>query len=117
MIKKITNKRLSRFISSNLLKISTVKCILLSMLFLSATTICNATSTYAQSVLLSLQMENKPMQQVLQEIENNSEFKFFYNTKQINLSQKVSINVSETDVFAILDQIFANTNIGYKVLD
>lgn len=117
MIKKITNKRFSRFILPNLLKISTVKYVLLTMLFLSATTICNATSTYAQSVLLSLQMENKPMQQVLQEIENNSEFKFFYNTKQINLSQKVSVNVSETDVFAILDQIFANTNIGYKVLD
>lgn len=94
-----------------------IKGVLAAGLLLFATAVCHASATYAQSALISLYMENKPMQQVLQEIEKNSEFKFFYNNKQINLSHKVSVNASAEDVFSILDQLFKNTDIGYKILD
>lgn len=117
MTKKITRKRIKNFRVPNLLQKNKIKGISIVLLFLFITGFCNATSTYSQTVLISLHIENKPMQQVLQEIEKNSEFKFFYNTSQVNLSRKVSVNMSEKDVFTILNQIFNNTDIVYKVLD
>lgn len=117
MTKKITNKRFRDIVFLNLLKINIVRRLLAAILFLLATGICNASVAYAQGASISLHMENKPIQQVLQEIEKNSEFKFFYNNKQINLSHKVSVDVSEKDVFTILDQVLRNTDIGYKILD
>ncbi|MDD4514339.1 TonB-dependent receptor [Massilibacteroides sp.] len=117
MTKKNTNKRLRIITFLNLLKISAIRGLFIAVIFLLTTGICSATTAYAQTALVSLHIENKPMQQVLQEIEKNSDFKFFYNNKQINLSREVSISASEKDVFVILDQIFNNTDIAYKVLD
>lgn len=117
MTKKNTNKGFETIVFLNLLKGGAVKYAIILVLLLSVAGIGNATSTYAQTVLISLHIENKPMQQVLQEIEKKTEFSFFYNNKQINLSRKISVDVSDKDVFALLDQLFVDTDISYDVLD
>ncbi|MDD4114455.1 MAG: TonB-dependent receptor [Massilibacteroides sp.] len=117
MTKKNKNKKLRHLVFLNILKINIVRSFLLCLSLLLTIGVCNATSAYAQSTLLSLHIENKPIQDVLQEIEHNSEFTFFYDNTQINLSKEVSVNVAEKSVFTILDQLFTNTDIGYKVLE
>ena len=76
-----------------------------------------ASSSYAQFTLLSLDMTNKQVSEVLDEIERLSEFRFFYNSKLVYTDRKVTVIAQETNVYDILNQLFASTNIGYKVID
>lgn len=66
---------------------------------------------------LTIQMRNKTIQSVLDEIESRSEFSFFYDTKHINTSQIVNGESSGKDIFSILNNVFEGTNITYKVMD
>lgn len=76
-----------------------------------------ATESYSQSATLSLNVTNKTVQDVLDEIEKQSEFHFFYNNKQVNTTRIVSINSKKKNVFNVLEQLFNGTDISYKVLD
>jgi len=76
-----------------------------------------AAHSYAQTASLSLNLKNTAIVEVLEEIEEQSEFNFFYNSKLINGERMVSVNVKKKDVFAVLDQIFKDTDVSYKVID
>ena len=76
-----------------------------------------ASESYSQSATLTLNVNNKTVQEVLDEIEKQSEFHFFYNNKQVNTNRVVSIKSKKKDVFNVLEQLFNGTDISYKVLD
>ena len=76
-----------------------------------------ASHSYAQKTVLSLDMKNTTVSEVLDEIERQSEFRFYYNSKLVDTKRKVSVNAKQEDVFAVLNQIFSTSNIGYKVVD
>ena len=87
------------------------------ILFFLSVNVALASNTYAQNTVLSLDMSNKQVSEVLDEIERLSEFRFYYNSKLVDTNRKVTVNVRQSDVFVILNQLFASTNIGYKVVD
>lgn len=72
-------------------------------------------SLYSQNVKLSLELKNCTVKEVLQRIEAQSEFRFFFNEKFIDLNRKVSVSSKDKDVEQILDEVFSKTNISYKV--
>lgn len=76
-----------------------------------------ATESYSQSTFLTLDVNNKTVQDVLDEIENQSEYHFFYNNKQVNTERIVSLKSKKRNIFNVLDQLFSDTDISYKVLD
>lgn len=76
-----------------------------------------ATNSYAQKTTVNLKMQNQTVQTVLYEIENQSEFSFFFNTRHVDLNRKVSIDANKSDIFKVLDNIFAGTNVRYSVVD
>lgn len=76
-----------------------------------------ATESYSQSTFLDINAKNKTVQDVLDEIEKQSEYHFFYNNKQVNTSRIVTVKSSKKTVFNILDQLFSETDISYKVLE
>lgn len=76
-----------------------------------------ASQSYAQNATLSMNMINRTVLDVLDAIEKQSDFQFFYNSKIVNVHRKVSMNVKNKDVFTILELLFENTNIDYKVVD
>lgn len=86
------------------------------MLFLSVG-LLRATGTYGQITSLTLEARNETVQQVLDKIEAQSEFSFFYNNKQVNVDRLVSINTKNQNVFSILNKLFDGTDVTYKVLD
>ncbi len=88
-----------------------------AILLVAALAVVNAANTYSQTITLSVEANNQAIQTVLDHIESQSEFKFFYNTKQVNTNKLVSIRASKKSVFEILDELFKNTNIKYEVLD
>ena len=71
-----------------------------------------ATESYSQSTLLDINAKNKTVQDVLDEIEKQSEYHFFYNNKQVNTSRIVTVKSSKGTVFNILDQLFSGTDIS-----
>lgn len=88
-----------------------------ALLLVATLTIVNAANTYSQTTSLSVEAKNQTIQTVLDHIESQSEFKFFYNTKQVNTNKLVSIRASQKNVFEVLDDLFRNTDIKYEVLD
>lgn len=66
-----------------------------------------ASDSYSQNVLLNIDVNNKSVQEVLDEIEKQSDFHFFYNNKQVNTSRIVSIKSKQKNVFNVLEQLFS----------
>jgi TonB-linked SusC/RagA family outer membrane protein len=73
-------------------------------------------SVYSQHSKLSLELNNCTVKEALQKIEEQSEFRFFYNEKFIDLNRRVSVKTENEKVENILDEIFASTRISYKVM-
>lgn len=76
-----------------------------------------ATNTYAQNVVLDLKVNNQTIETVLKIIESRTDYAFFYNSQQVNVRKRVSINVSKQNIFRILDEIFKGSDVVYSVLD
>jgi len=74
-----------------------------------------ALENYAQSKKIDLKISEQSISEVLQKIENQSEFYFFYNNKTVSLDQKVSIDVKDKSITELLDVLFKNTNVEYTI--
>ena len=84
---------------------------------LSTLLLCISTAAYAEAQnTLSLNMTNSTIVKVLDEIEQQSDFHFFFNSKLIDGERIVSVQAKEESVFTVLDQVFNRTNITYKVI-
>ena len=70
----------------------------------------NFTENYSTQVYFTVKMNNKTVRDVFSHIEKNSEFIFIYQGTKIDLDRKVSINLSDQPVQAILHEVFAGTN-------
>ena len=78
---------------------------------------CFATDSYSQNKLFTMKVSQKTVKQVFNEIEKNSEYVIFYMDKGVNTDRKVTLDVKEQRVDAILDQVFANTDNTYSIDD
>ena len=76
-----------------------------------------AVESYAQNARISLKVEEETVADVLKEIEEASEFDFFYNNTQIDLNRRVSVSAQNSNIFTVLDEVFAGTEVRYTVLD
>jgi TonB-linked SusC/RagA family outer membrane protein len=76
-----------------------------------------ATETYSQVAKVSLEMENRSLEQVMDEIEKQSEFYFIFNQKQIDIHRIVDIKAENKLITDILPELFKGTNVNYAVLD
>ncbi|MGE4586951.1 MAG: TonB-dependent receptor [Mangrovibacterium sp.] len=74
-------------------------------------------NTYSQSTKLDLSLNNMTVGEVFTEIENTSEFYFFYQENEIDLNRKVSLNFKDAKIQTILDTILEGTGLSYTVLD
>lgn len=93
-------------------KIMKISLVLFFICFLQAF----ATSNYAQTKKISLAMEDATIADVLQVIEDQSEFRFFYNNQLMDLTKLVDINISDKNIWEILDNVFPNSGITYRVV-
>lgn len=90
----------------------------ISMLFCSTnTTFAASVNEYAEQTVFSLVSNNRMISEILDEIEQKTDFTFFYNNKDIDVARRVSVKIDSENVFSALDAIFSGTGIVYKVLD
>jgi hypothetical protein len=73
-------------------------------------------SVFAQNdeILISSDFSSKSFQQVVQELEQKTPYKFFFNSSQLD-SLPVTLIVKEKNVSAILDELFYNTDFHYAI--
>ncbi|WP_346861430.1 TonB-dependent receptor [uncultured Draconibacterium sp.] len=76
-----------------------------------------ASNTYSQTTRLSLSFENELIVNILDKIENESQFYFMYDASVVDVNQRVSISCTNNSITQILDETFKGTNITYKVVD
>lgn len=79
--------------------------------------VLQAAGTYAQNARITINANQETVSNVLEQIEAASDFDFFYNNTQLDLERRVSVTAEEADIFTILDQVFAGTDVRYTVLD
>ncbi len=65
--------------------------------------------------LLTIEVKDKTVKDVLSKIEKESEYIFFYYNKGIDTRRRVSVSAKNKPVTAILDQIFNNTGVTYVI--
>jgi len=74
-----------------------------------------ATETYSQSTKLSVSLNDVTIGDVLRNIEDQSEFRFFY-TDKVSTGKKISVDFRKTTINEVLDELFKDTNISYRVV-
>ena len=71
--------------------------------------------SYAESTLLTVQMNERSVKDVFDYIEENSEFIFVYHGANIDLNRMVSVDVKNRTVENILHQMFDGTNVEFII--
>ena len=88
-----------------------------SLLFLFVSLLqVNASNSYGQNQKVTLNEEAVSMTQIFQQIEDQTDLHFFYNYKDLDVSQKVSVNADKLQVMELLAQLFQNKGMTYQIL-
>jgi TonB-linked SusC/RagA family outer membrane protein len=95
-----------------LLRVMKITCLLL-MVFL----VQVSASTYSQSAKLTLNLKNTTLSELFNEIEKVSEFCFLYDDSALDLSRKVTLSSENSNIEAILDDLFKGLDISYEIFD
>lgn len=76
-----------------------------------------ASEIYSQVSALSLEMKNATIEEVLDQIESETEYRFLYNKKMVDVNRKVSVVVQKETIAQVLDKLFWGEPIKYVISD
>ncbi|MEW4923271.1 TonB-dependent receptor [Algibacter sp. 2305UL17-15] len=76
-----------------------------------------ATNGYAQKTKIDINMSDASIFEIIEEIESKTKFKFFYSKDELSLNQKVDVYVKKSKIEKVLEKVFLNSGINYKVID
>ena len=76
-----------------------------------------ANDAYSQKTRLSLDFTETALVNVLDKIEDESEFFFLYNEKLLDTERKVSITENDQLIGVILEDLFTGTDVKYSIID
>jgi TonB-linked SusC/RagA family outer membrane protein len=86
-------------------------------LLLTMTFALQAKSTYGQKTRISLNMTDVTIEDILYEIEAQSEFHFFFHTEAVDLERETSIAVNSKPISRILKMLFKNEDTSFEIDD
>ncbi len=74
-------------------------------------------STFMAVTQITLSIKNKPLKEVIREIEKNSDYRFFYNEDIPGLNTPVSIDIKNADIAKVMEQISKQASVSYTLKD
>lgn len=74
-------------------------------------------SVYSNATKLTLNLKNSTVETILSKIEGQSEFRFVYNEKEIDVNRKVDISFKDERIENILNMLFKGTEASFTVFD
>jgi len=75
-----------------------------------------AENTHSQNAKVSINKENVALIEILDEIENQTEYLFLYNKKNVNIDQPATVKASDQAVSKVLDEVLRRTDVGYEMV-
>lgn len=115
-IKRIKRSQAGK--TAGLKKVLTVSgCMFLLLTWENTPVWANNTDAYSQLAMFTFDLREATVQDVLMEIENQSDFYFTYSSSQIKTDRLVSINIKNRKITDVLDELFGGQNIGYTIED
>ncbi|MFP4025017.1 MAG: SusC/RagA family TonB-linked outer membrane protein [Thiohalospira sp.] len=66
---------------------------------------------------LSINIKNKPLKELLAEIEKQTDFTFVYSNSEIDVKQTISYNIINQSLINILNDFFPAYNIQFQIID
>ncbi|MDR1356082.1 MAG: TonB-dependent receptor [Tannerellaceae bacterium] len=81
---------------------------------------CNVVQAFAleeAQETLTIDMRNVSIEEVLNEIESQSEYRFLYNKQLVNLNRRVDISVKSDRITDVLNSLFDANDIKYVISD
>ncbi len=86
------------------------------LMFITCLLQINANS-FGQGKKISLNIDNKTVEEAFNHIEALTHFRFLYNVENINLARKISINMVNQKLEKVLYKLFKGTDIEFVLLD
>lgn len=74
-----------------------------------------ATEASSQVMKVSIVANNKTAQEVINEIEKQTDYLFVFNANEVDLNRKVSVNANDKSVAEVLNDIFNSTDVHYAM--
>lgn len=72
---------------------------------------------YTQRAQLTLDATNTNVENILLQIEQQSNYVFLYNKDIVDVDRSTNIKVNKASIEKVLDQLFAGTNVKYHIID
>ncbi|WP_372772580.1 TonB-dependent receptor [Mangrovibacterium sp.] len=89
----------------------------LTMLISLCFVITAVANSYSQATKLNLKLSNSTVKEILNQIENESDFIFLYNLNELDESRKVNIDLENASIEEVLDEILKGQNLKYTIFD
>ena len=74
-------------------------------------------NAFTQESKISMNKTNVSIQNVIQELEQKSDYTFFYNDNQVKLNKRISVKVTNASIEQILDQMFRGSGYSYEIVN
>ena len=74
-----------------------------------------ATEATSQTTRVSIVAKNISTQELMQEIEKQTDYLFVYNKNEVNLNRKVTIQATNQTVIEVLNKAFSQTDIAFAM--
>jgi len=74
-------------------------------------------SVYSQGTKLSVKIESRSLSEIFEEIEEQSDFRFFYQNEQIQDVKGKTIDVSNKNIEAVMSELLDDTEVSYKIVE
>lgn len=77
----------------------------------------HAESLYSQNTVINLKLENATVEQVIDKIEKETDFSFLFTDKSVDIDWKVSVDARNKNINELLETLFGNTHVQYRIVD
>jgi len=89
----------------------------LTFMMLLGSFVAMSATTYSQNTKLNVSTKSTSLIDVFRQIEDQSEFYFYFNKDEVKSKEAVSVELKDALVTDILDQVLANTGLEYRIID
>ncbi|MGV8092968.1 MAG: SusC/RagA family TonB-linked outer membrane protein [Mangrovibacterium sp.] len=109
------NLKVRQYISPHLKKLLRIMRVIFVLVFV--LTLQMSASVYSQQTRLSLNLTGVTIRQALNQIEEQSKYKFLLQSERLDIDRKINIHADQESIGNILNEIFANQGINYVITE
>ena len=115
-LSKRTCKYMKIFKNCRLLKIA-IYMKFICILCIATTLQAIAVEGYTQNATVNIRLQEAKVEKILQEIENQSEYRFFYDAERIRFPKQADVDWNSVKVSDALADLFGKQGIAYRLID